>query len=152
MQRLTCVFQLLNSSQVLRDSNVTIIPLCTSGMNGSADCEVYLPSRSAILPDLCTAASPTVCVSRKFPASLLPSDNLCIFGSSYAQKPWTLSCVLSLIMCRSYHYSYHSMAFSADDANKMRRQCRGICCSHQGWQYRPTFCVSNESSYSIPVL
>ncbi|XP_065194333.1 uncharacterized protein LOC135825644 [Sycon ciliatum] len=64
MPQVSCVSQLLNSSPVLRDNNVTTIPLYTSGTNGSADCEVYLPSRSAVIRDSCTAARPTVCVSR----------------------------------------------------------------------------------------
>ncbi|XP_065194325.1 uncharacterized protein LOC135825639 isoform X2 [Sycon ciliatum] len=64
MQQLSCVSQLLNSSQGLRDNNATTIPLYTSGTTGSAECEVYSPSRSAVLQDSCTAARPTVCVSR----------------------------------------------------------------------------------------
>ncbi|XP_065194429.1 uncharacterized protein LOC135825735 isoform X1 [Sycon ciliatum] len=64
MQQLSCVSQLLNSSQGLRDNNATTIPLYTSGTNGSAECEVFSPSRSAVLRDSCTAARPTVCVSR----------------------------------------------------------------------------------------
>eukprot|EP00117_Sycon_ciliatum_P011903 scpid43712/ scgid1329/ len=63
IQQLSCVSQLLNSSQGLRDNNATTIPLYTSGTTGSAECEVYSPSRSAVLQDSCTAARPTVCVS-----------------------------------------------------------------------------------------
>ena len=84
MQQLSCVSQLLTTSQVLSNNNVSYIPVYTNVTDGSR-CTTYQPSTNTKHQDLCTAPRPTICVSSKFPALLLSSDTLCMGVTISAQ-------------------------------------------------------------------
>ncbi|XP_065177282.1 uncharacterized protein LOC135807195 [Sycon ciliatum] len=61
-QDFSCASQLLNTSQVLRDNNLTNIPVYTNATNGS-HCTTYQPSTNTVGQDSCTKERPTICVS-----------------------------------------------------------------------------------------
>ncbi|XP_065177278.1 uncharacterized protein LOC135807192 [Sycon ciliatum] len=61
-QELSCASQLLNTSQVLHDNNISYIPVYTNATNGS-HCTTYQPSTNTVGQDSCTMARPTICVS-----------------------------------------------------------------------------------------
>ncbi|XP_065185711.1 uncharacterized protein LOC135816230 isoform X2 [Sycon ciliatum] len=93
MRQLRCVSHLLNSSQVLGDNSVTTIPLYTSGRDESANCLVYNAWSDKVLGDSCTAARPTICVSRYCNSSdnlvAVPNEDRCVCKRGYISNRTT---------------------------------------------------------------
>ena len=84
IQQLSCASQLLTTSQILSNNNVSHIPVYTDVTNGSR-CTTYQPSTNTTHQDSCKEPRPTICVSSKFPALLLSSDTLCMCVTNSAQ-------------------------------------------------------------------
>ncbi|XP_065194669.1 uncharacterized protein LOC135825955 isoform X2 [Sycon ciliatum] len=85
-QELSCASQLLNTSQVLSNNNVSYIPVYTNITDGS-HCTIYQPSTNTTHHDSCTVPRPTICVSWYCNHSdnlvVVPNEDRCVCKRGY---------------------------------------------------------------------